>query len=614
MDKISEANGGTPSADPSNREIRQQNTSIEAAYERFEQVGDPGIFIYLATPSDLTEPAELRILRDEERDPAGGSLVGVPFAVKDNIDVAGMPTTAACPAYAYSAVQDATVVARLKRAGAVPIGKTNLDQFATGLVGTRSPYRLPRNALDPELVPGGSSSGSAVAVATGIVPFALGTDTAGSGRVPAALNGIVGLKPSLGLLPSTGVVPACRTLDTVSVFARSVASAHVVVAAAAGTDDADPFSRPFCMRPPFAPERVRMIIPDAASCARVLDADVKTAFETSLERCSRMGMELVEIDFTPFFEVAELLYDGPWIAERHAVIADLLARETDAVLSVTREIIERAERFAATDLFRAIYRLKALACEVEAAMAGTSGLIVPSIPTWPTLDRVAADPFGPNARLGTFTNFVNLLDLCAVTVPAVGGTTQRPASLTVIARSGEDALAAALADRIHRDAAAVRGLAEPPSLPVVPEPVSGEVAVAVVGAHMAGLPLNHELTNRGGRFLRMAATANVYRLHALPGGTPPRPGLVRVETDGASIALEVWALPEATVGSFLQTVPAPLAIGTVDLSCGSTLKGFVCEAAGVSGAEDVTAYGGWRTYLTALRESGSNGADPAPRR
>jgi len=568
------------------RPASQQSTDdIRAAYSRVAEVDDPAIFLHLL-PEEAARAASAR---------ATGPLAGVPFAVKDNIDVAGMPTTAACPAYAYTPSGDSTVVARLRAAGAVPVGKTNLDQFATGLVGVRSPYGVPLNAVDPALVPGGSSSGSAVAVARGIVPFALGTDTAGSGRVPAALNGIVGLKPSLGLLPSTGVVPACRTLDTVSVFAPSVAGAWAVLAAAVGPDPDDAYARNLPLRPPFAPERVRLLVPDAQSRAAVMAPAAIAAFEEALAPLPGLGIEPVEVDFSVFFEVAALLYEGPWVAERHAVVEALLASDPEAILPVTRAVIGKAAAFSATDAFRAAYRLRALAREAEVLMAGAHGLIVPSLPDWPTLEAVAADPVGANSRLGIFTNFVNLLDLCAVTVPAAGGEARRPSSVTVIARAGADGLAAAVADRIHRDVAAVA----PPPLPAAPDPVAGELSIAVVGAHMTGLPLNGELTRRGGRFLRESKTAPHYRLHALRGGPPVRPGLVRADGEGAAIALEIWALPEAEVGGFLAGVPWPLVIGTVELCDGTFVKGFLCETAGLAGARDVTRHGGWRAYLAA---------------
>ena len=322
----------------------------------------------------------------------------------------------------------------------------------------------------------------------------------------------------------------------------------------------------------------------------------ETAFRTAMARIAALGVELVETDFTPFFDVAALLYEGPWVAERYAVVEALLARDPAAINPVVRRIIARGETFSASDAFRAGYTLKALSATVARIMADADGCLVPSVPDCPTLAAVEADPVGVNSRLGAFTNFVNLLDLCAVTVPAAGGSWARPSSVTVLARAGEDGFAAALADRIHRDAAGPDAV---PPLPPAPDPVTGEIALAVVGAHMSDLPLNAELTRRGGRFLRTASTAPMYRLHALAGGPPARPGLVRVEAGGAAIALEVWALPESAVGSFLAGVPAPLAIGTVILADGAPVKGFLCEPAGLDGARDVTGFGGWRAFLAA---------------
>jgi allophanate hydrolase len=389
------------------------------------------------------------------------------------------------------------------------------------------------------------------------------------------------------------VVPACRTLDTVSVFARTLADAHAALSVMAGEDRADPFSRRLALRPPFAPDTVRLGVPDAAD--RVFaDGAAAQAFAATLDALPALGITPVPVDFAPFHEVAALLYEGPWLAERYTVVADLLARQPDAVHPVTRQVIERAQAFTAADAFRARHRLQALARQVETLMEGLAGLLVPSVPGHPTLDAVATDPVGENARLGTYTNFVNLLDMCAATVPTAPDAAGRPGSVTVIAPEGADHVVAALGERIHAAFAA-------PARRIAPHvsPVPGETAIAVVGAHMSGLPLNHELTSRGGRFLRAAATAPAYRLHALAGGPPKRPGLVRVETGGASIALEIWALPDEAVGAFLAGVPAPLAIGTVHLADGGAVKGFLCEAAGLAGAEDVTGHGGWRAYLAA---------------
>lgn len=572
---------------------------VEDVYRRIAAHADPGVFIHLLPKAEaLAAARSLPPLADAADMP----LWGVPFAVKDNIDLAGSPTTAACPGFAYTPQADAHCVARLRRAGAIAIGKTNLDQFATGLVGVRSPYPVPRNALDPEIVPGGSSAGSAVAVAAGLVSFALGTDTAGSGRVPAALNNIVGLKPSLGLISSTGVVPACRSLDTVSVFALTVADTCAVLAAAAGFDLSDPYSRPLPVRPLAPPPPTfRVGVPDAASRRYFGDTAQAASFEATLARLAALGGDILEVDFEPFHAVAELLYDGPWVAERYAAIEAMMRERPGELHPVTRQVIAKAEAYSAVDAFRGVYRLAELKQRVAPVLACVDLLCVPSIPTFCTRAELEADPLGPNARLGTYTNFVNLLDLCGIAVPTAPRSDGRPGSVTLLAPAGRDHAVAALAAVLHADAGVTGGATGRP-LPVLPEPDStagpDEIALAVVGAHMSGLPLNADLTRLGGRFLRRARTAPSYRLYALPGGPPHRPGLVRHDR-GAAIELEVWALPDRAFGAFLRTIPAPLGIGTLSLEDGAPVKGFLCEAIGARDAIDITGLGGWRAYLAA---------------
>ncbi len=555
---------------------------LQEVFARLRALDDPGIFLHLADPDELI--AQGRALG--RFDPAR-PLWGVPFAVKDNIDVAGMPTTAACPAWRYMAAGDAFAVARLRAAGAIPLGKTNLDQFATGLVGTRTPYPVPRNALDRAIVPGGSSSGSGVIVGHGIVPFALGTDTAGSGRVPAALNGIVGLKPSLGMVSASGVVPACRTLDTISVFAREVTDAHAVLKVMAGHDPADPWSRDLPAAPlRRVPPHLRVGVPDAGSRRFFGDALQAAAFEADLAALRARGAEIVEMDFAPFHAVASLLYEGAWVAERHAVIEALLAADPGAVHPVTRQIIGKAEGLSATDAFRGLYRLAELRRACAPLIASVDMLAVPTIPTFYTVAELAADPVTPNSNLGTYTNFVNLLDLCALAVPTRPRADGRPGSLTLIAAAGQDG-------RLAAEALALAGRMLPQ------EAGAGEdsLELAVCGAHMSGLPLNQQLTGLGGQFLRAAETAPRYGLYVLAGGPPKRPGLVRQAEGGGSIALEIWALPKAALGQFIGQIPAPLGLGSVELADGSRVTGFLCEAAGLEGARDITALGGWRAYL-----------------
>jgi len=571
---------------------------IGECYRRIAEAGDPGIFIELF-PQAYVERIAASL---GDYDPAL-PLWGVPFAVKDNIDVAGFPTTAACPAYAYEPASDAFVVARLREAGAIPIGKTNLDQFATGLVGVRSPYPIPLNTVDPDIVPGGSSSGSAVAVARGLVAFALGTDTAGSGRVPAALNNIVGLKPSLGSLSATGVVPACRTLDTISVFALTVEDAYTAFRSAATFDPADAYARdiatPALTVPPAA---FRVGVPDAGSRQFFGDAAQASSFAAACERLAAMGADIVEIDFAPFHAVADMLYAGAWVAERYTVVEDLLARDPDAVHPTTRAIIEPAKGLSAADAFRGMYRLEDLRRAVAPVLASLDLLCVPTIPTFCSVADLEADPLGPNARFGTYTNFVNLLDLCGLAVPVAARDDGRPGNVTLLAPSGRDATLAAIGSALHADAAVelgATGWVLPEMAPPVQTAAQGEIELLAVGAHMAGLPLSGELTRLGGRFLRRARTAPHYRLHRLAGGPPMRPGMVRSE-EGAAIETEVWALPETAMGRFMRGIPSPLGIGMVELEDGASVHGFLCESQGLVGAEDITAHGGWRAYLASL--------------
>jgi len=572
---------------------------VEEAYRRIAALGDPGIFLSLRNKDAAL--ADANALADVPMETA--PLWGLPFAIKDNIDAAGMTTTAACPAFAYEADADAFVVARLRAAGAILIGKTNLDQFATGLVGVRTPYAVPLNALDPEIVPGGSSSGSAVAVAQGLVSFSLGTDTAGSGRVPAALNGIVGLKPTLGALSNTGVVPACRTLDTLSVFALTVDDAFRAFAEAAVFDAADAYSKKMPAPHMGGPQPgYRLGVPSTESIRFLGDDAQARSFQDSLARLRSLGAEITEVDFTPFFDVAEMLYDGPWVAERHAVIETLLAEQPNAVHPVTRQITEVALKFSATDAFRAEYKLKDLTRRIEAVMAPLDLLCVPSIPRFFGLQDLAADPIGPNAALGTYTNFVNLLDMCAITVPVTQREDGRPGSVTLIALAGADGRIAAIAQALQQATGPALG-ATPWQLPApVSEngtPAPDEIALVAVGAHMSGLPLNGDLTSLGARFLRQARTTDGYRLYKLAGGPPARPGLVRDRAGGA-IDVELWALPAQAFGDFLRTVPAPLGIGTVQLDDGTSAHGFLCESIATEDAEEITHLGGWRAYLATL--------------
>ncbi|WP_339948911.1 allophanate hydrolase [uncultured Albimonas sp.] len=571
---------------------------IAEVYRRIEAAGDPGIFIHLVDP----ETAGAAAAALPPFDPVAMPLWGVPFAAKDNIDAAGCPTTCACPASAYQPSQDAVAVAALKAAGAILVGKTNLDQFATGLVGVRSPYPIPRNAVDPAIVPGGSSSGSAVAVARGLVSFSLGTDTAGSGRVPAALNNIVGLKPSLGAISATGLVPACRSLDTISIFALTVGDAWAAFRAAAVFDPSDAYARP-ASTPALAacPPAFRVGVPTPATRIFLGDAAQEAAYDAALEELAALGGELVELDFQPFYDIARLLYDGPWVGERWAATEAIIRDRPEEMHPVTRAIIGKAEGYSAADAFKGQYALQALKRIVQPMLDAVDLMAVPTIPTFYSVADLEADPVTPNSNFGTYTNFVNLLDMCGLAVPMAARADGRPGSVTLLGRAGRDAQLAALGETLHdRSGVALgaTGWAAPRGPERAAAAMDDEIALAAVGAHMSGLPLNPELTRLGARFLAATTTSADYRLYALPGGPPKRPGMVRAK-DGAQIAVEVWAVPMARFGAFIAGVPSPLGIGTVQLADGSSVKGFLCEAAGLEGAEDVTAHGGWRAYLAA---------------
>ena len=576
---------------------------VAEAFRRIAASGDPAIYLHLVDEETALAAAAALPPFDPEAFP----LWGLPFAAKDNIDAEGCPTTAACPAFAYQPSADATAVAALKAAGAILVGKTNLDQFATGLVGVRSPYGVPRNAIDPAIVPGGSSSGSAVTVALGQVSFALGTDTAGSGRVPAALNNIVGIKPSLGAISATGMVPACRTLDTISIFALTVEDAWAAYRAAAVYDKADAYARPFDLPPLAAPApSFRVGVPTPFTRRFVGDAAQAASFEAGIEELRALGAEVVELDFTPFYDVAEMLYEGAWVAERYAAIEEMMRDRPEEVHPVTRAIIGKAEGLTAADAFRGFYRLQGLKRHTDPLIDSVDMIATPTMPTFHTLAELEADPVGPNSNNGTYTNFVNLLDLCGIAAPLAARQDGRPGSITLLARAGRDAQVAAVASALHRRAGTTLGAtgwALPAAEPAAPAAGAGEIALVAVGAHMSGLPLNHELTRLGARFVAATSTAPDYKLFALPGGPPKRPGMVRAgagETGGAPIAVEVWALPEAAFGAFIRGVPSPLGIGSVTLADGTVAKGFLCETAGLEGAEDVTGFGGWRAYLAHL--------------
>lgn len=525
-------------------------------------------------------------------------LYGVPFAVKDNIDVAGFPTTCACPEFSYIPERNATAVEWLEAAGAVVIGKTNLDQFATGLVGTRSPYGEVPNAFRPEYISGGSSSGSASVVARGLVPFALGTDTAGSGRVPAGHNNLVGLKPTRGHVSTTGLVPACRTLDCITVLSLNVEDAEAVLNVMGGFDAEDPYSRRAPARPAAWPTKPVLGIP--ASPDWFGDAEAEAVYNAALRRLEALGVELRPIDFTPLFETAALLYEGPWVGERYAALEGLMNERPEVVHPVVRGIVEKAGKFSAVDCYKAEYRRMALARRAEALMQGLDGLLVPTAPSIYTIATVLADPLALNSRMGTYTNFVNLLDWSAIALPAGMRGDGLPAGITLIAPGWHEARLIEFGRLWQQASPWQRGASGQPLPPLAaptPPALEGQVVVAVVGAHLSGMPLNWQLTERGAVLLETTRTSDAYRLYALPGTVPPKPGLVRSEA-GAPITVELWAMPVERFGSFVALIPSPLGIGTLTLIDGRSVQGFICEPWATAGAEDITALGGWRAFMT----------------
>lgn len=579
-------NDGVRALATAHREGRRDvRDTVEAVLDACGAASDPAIWIHRETPERLrARAAELAAAGAKDL-----PLLGVPFAVKDNIDVAGLPTTAGCPDFAYTPAVSAPVVERLLQAGAILVGKTNLDQFATGLVGTRTPFGACASVFDAQRVSGGSSSGSAVAVASGLVAFALGTDTAGSGRVPAAFNELVGLKPTRGLLSSRGVVPACRTLDCVSIFARDAADAGAVLDVAACFDPDDPFSR---RRPAAgaASAPPTLGVPSPASLRPFAEPAAERAWRHARERAEALAGRVVEVDLDPFAEAAALLYEGPWLAERHAAVGPFLEREDVSADPIVRSIVLSGARFSAVDAFAGQYRLAELRRHAETVFAQIDALLVPTAPSFPTHAEVAAEPVAANARLGTHTNFVNLLDLAAVAVPAQRREDGLPFGVTLIAPAFADEALLALA-------AAWAG--EPRAGAV--SPAAGELDLVVAGAHLAGLARNEELLALGGRLVGATRTAARYRLFDLADGTG-RPGLVRADDgeEGGAIAVEVWRLPTTAVGTFLAGVGAPLCLGTVELEDGSAPHGFLCEPHALGGAREVTEHGGWRAYIGAV--------------
>jgi allophanate hydrolase len=572
-------------------EIAGEALDRVAAYEAIQ----PSVWITRASAADVLGQARMV----DERIGAGElpPLAGVPFAVKDNIDVAGLPTTAGCPAFAYAPAQTAPVVERLLAAGAVLIGKTNLDQFATGLVGTRSPYGACGCVYNRAHISGGSSSGSALAVAAGLVAFALGTDTAGSGRVPAALNHLVGLKPTKGRWSTRGVVPACRTQDCVTAFTSTAAEAAVLDDILAGCDPDEPFSR----RPPGPspnPAGLRLGVPRAGQLNWFSDAQSQRLFAAAVARLQRLGGEVVEVDIAPLLAAGALLYQGPWVAERTLVAERLLRTRPEAIEPTVRAILQGGLAISAMDAFRAEYELRGYHRAAEAIWASADVLVLPTTATTYRLREVMAEPFALNANLGLYTNFVNLLDMSAIALPAGFRDNATAFGVSLIGPAWADRALLDLARRYEE----IAPMPEPP--PIDTAGVRPSVRLAVVGAHLAAMPLHWQLTSRDARLVRRCKTAPAYRLYAMAGSAPPKPALVHVGEEGAAIEVEVYELGMEEFGSFVAEVPPPLAIGTVTLEDGVDVKGFVAEPRALDGAADITALGGWRAYIASLAPAG----------
>ena len=536
-----------------------------------------------------------------------GPLAGLRFAVKDNIDVQGLATTAACPAFAYQPAAHAAVVQQLLDAGASLSGKTNLDQFACGLNGSRSPYGAVPNAFNPAYVSGGSSSGSAYVVATGQVDFALGTDTAGSGRVPAGLNNIVGLKPSKGLISARGVVPAAQSVDCVSILARTVGMAVRVLRSAMAYDPQDPYSRRVNFAATPLPAAFRFGVPSELTFFG--DAVAEAAFADAVRQLVALGGSPVSIDYTPLAQAASLLYDSALVAERYAAIRPFFDAHEEDVLEPVRSIIASGKRFSAADLYDTQTRLRALGQQAAAMWADIDVLLVPTAPTHYTIADMLADPVVLNRNLGAYTNFVNLLDYAALSVPSAIRPDGLPFGITLIGPCGSDFQLAELGQRYHHATGLLQGALDVPlpAMESLPEltPAPALMQIAVVGAHLSGMPLNAQLTERGAQLVQATTTSAHYRLYALPGTIPPKPGLRRSTGDGAAIALEVWAMPQAEIGSFLALIPPPLGLGSVELADGSWVTGFICEGYALTSALDVTAHGGWRAYIASLASPSS---------
>lgn len=567
---------------------------------KIESYKENNIWIHLLDENEL----QIYFSNLQGKGPDDLPLYGIPFAIKDNIDLAGIPTTAGCPEYSYIPEKSAFVVQLLIDAGAIPIGKTNLDQFAAGLVGIRSPYGAVKNPFDPDYISGGSSSGSAVAVALGLVSFSLGTDTAGSGRVPAAFNNLVGLKPTRGVVSASGVVPACRSLDCVCLFTLNLDDASSIYNIIDKYDSSDSYARHT-----YASQETRAIgttigIPNDSQLEFFGDSDYRELFKRFIETLKERGYEVITIDFEPFIKTAELLYHGPWLAERYAGIKTFIETKADALFPVTREIISAAKTHLTVDAFNSMYELQEFKNQTDAILENVDSILIPTAGTIYRIDEVEQQPIQLNSNLGYYTNFMNLLDYAAVALPAGFTDHGLPFGVTLFSRAFTDHQLLKHANLILQGQSIRMGAMDydwVPNLKSNKDTIKDYfIDVAVCGAHLSGMPLNHQLTDRQACLVKKTSTAPSYRFYVLPGGPPYRPGLVKDDAAGTSIEVEVWRMPLATFGEFMQDIPAPLGIGTIILIDGEETKGFICEGYAIEGAEDITHLGSWRNYIASI--------------
>lgn len=568
---------------------------IDTVIARCDAHADNPIWICRLTRDEL----DTYITQLEEKDPVSLPLYGVPFAIKDNIDLAGVPTTAACREFAYTPEKSAFVVQLLIDAGAIPIGKTNLDQFATGLNGTRSPFGAPRNSFNKDYISGGSSSGSSVAVALGQVSFSLGTDTAGSGRVPAAFNNLIGVKPSRGLLSVSGVLPAGHSLDCVTLFCLNCNDAETLLALTAKFDAGDEYSRAATLTmSATANRKLKIGIAQKEQLEFFGDAGYAAAYNAFVAGLSNQNVELVPTDISPLLECARLLYEGPYVAERYAAIEEFVTKTPQLMNPVVRAIIEPASRFDAISTFKTEYRRQQLQQQSRPLFRDIDCLLLPTAGALFTLQQLQEEPIKRNSELGYYTNFMNLLDLAAIAVPAGFTSARLPFGVTLIGTTFSDFELLAIAHRLLSSTPITEGATGQPWKPApLVNAGLGYLPIAVCGAHLSGMALNHQLLSRNARLLQETRSAPQYRLYALAGGPPFRPGMIRVAENGAAIIVEVWEVPTEAVGSFLAGIGQPLGLGKIELENGQWVTAFICEGHTVATATDITDFGGWRAYM-----------------